>query len=116
MDGIITIAVIAVAIIFKVVEKRLKGAAGDEVFPTIPLDPDMVTEPEQEDFDAQTFEEAPRMLVGEPEPQVRRAPAKPAPKKMEEPILVEDKPEAKEKIDPRKLVLYSEIMKPKHLE
>ena len=114
MDGLITIAVIAVAIIFKVVEKRLKGAAGDEVFPTIPVEPDMMNVPEQEELEEQMFEEAPRVLVREPEPKVRRAPAKPAPKKMEEPILVEDKPETKEKIDPRKLVLYSEIMKPKY--
>ncbi len=45
--------------------------------------------------------------------QIKRIPPKPAVKK--KPILVENEPEKKvEKIDPKKLVIYSEIMKPKY--
>jgi hypothetical protein len=32
------------------------------------------------------------------------------------PILQEEEPEQKERIDPKKLIVYSEIMKPKYLE
>ena len=123
MDGIITIVVIAAAIIFKVVEKRLKGTAGDEVFPTISVDPDLMTEqdhdvkpaerhyPYQESVvDEMVVEEAPRVLPSEPvkaEPPVKKDPT---------PILVEEEPKKREKIDPKKLIVYSEIMKPKYME
>lgn len=39
-----------------------------------------------------------------------------AQQKAKKPILKEEEPKAKEKIDPKKLVVYSEIMKPKYTE
>ena len=41
MDEIITIVIVAVAIIFKVVGKKLGSAGENEVFPPVPVDPDM---------------------------------------------------------------------------
>ena len=98
MDGIITIVVIAAAVIFKLVGKKLSSAAGDEVFPTIL--------PEQEDAHFPLEEEKPKEM---PRPVIPE-------KKVTAPILEEEQPEEKEKIDPKKLVVYSEIMKPKYLE
>ena len=108
MDGIITIAVIAVAIIFKIIEKKLKGAAGDEVFPTITPDQEILTDPEPE-VKIPVTQETKREFV-------KKTPVKPVKNKVEEPILVENEKVAKEKIDPKKLVIYSEIMKPKYTE
>ena len=112
MDGIITIVVIAAAIIFKLVEKKLKGAVGDEVFPTISIDPDLIKDQDYDEkpVDEMVIEEAPRVLPPKPvkaEPSVKKDPA---------PILVEEEPKQKEKIDPKKLIVYSEIMKPKYME
>ena len=41
---------------------------------------------------------------------------KSAPKKTKKPILLEEPVKEREKIDPKKLVVYSEIMKPKYTE
>lgn len=94
-----------------------------------------VTEEKQEEpvlFGGQSLEE---ILLGEftepkkepeivqhPEPEQHPEPAKVKPVKKPKPvkkILLEEKPleePAKEKIDPKKLVIYSEIMKPKFKE
>ena len=106
MDGIITIVIIAFAVIFKLVDKKLKGVSGDEVFPTITVDPDLMKEPEEKPLEEPLFEEAPRVFV-------KQTPDKPVEKQAEEPILVEEEKKTKEKIDPKKMVVYSEIMKPK---
>lgn len=126
MDTIITIVVIAAAIIFKVVGKKLSTAAGDEVFPTIPMEPDMMNdlEPLEENYHAEepvhkpepvvvtpVFEEAQSVLPLKNE--VKKTSSK---KKCSASILNEDAPKKKEKIDPKKLIVYSEIMKPKYLE
>ena len=107
MDGLITVLIIAAAIIFKVVGKNLKSAAGDEVFPHVPFEPEDVPSVEEE---KPLFEEAQRALPAKP------VQTKPSVRKPEVPILVEEEPQEKEKIDPKKLVVYSEIMKPKYLE
>ena len=106
MDGIITIVVIAIAIIFKVIDKRLKKAAADEVFPSITTDPDLmkieqiVDEDEEPAVIYQVFEEAQKALPSEPQ----------------ESAKVADPVRKKEKIDLKKMIVYSEIMKPKYLE
>ena len=129
MDELITIVIIAAAIIFKVVGKKL-GSAGDEVFPTIPVDPDIEREKEDDtdvDFhdpffrsepaiDEMVVEEAERALPVQPMVQKQAAPAKPVEVKNDRPILEEEQPKPKEKIDKKKLIVYSEIMKPKYLE
>ena len=125
MDGLITVLIIAAAIIFKVVGKNLKSAAGDEVFPHVPFEPEDLPSAEEDDSvevpgpqvverptvsEKPFFEEAQRALPVKP---VR---PEPSTKKAQTPILVEEEPQEKEKIDPKKLVVYSEIMKPKYLE
>ena len=131
MDGLITVLIIAAAIIFKVVGKNLKSAAGDEVFPHVPFEPEDLPSVEEEEpveapgpqvvvkpqvverptvSEKPLFEEAQRALPAKP------VQTKPSVRKPEVPILVEEEPQEKEKIDPKKLVVYSEIMKPKYLE
>ena len=118
MDELITIVIIAAAIIFKVVGKKLGSSGGDEVFPTIPVDPDMKKYLDDDDdtvVDEVVIEEAERALPVQP---VHKpvAPAKPVEVKAKTPILEEEQPKEKEKIDPKKLIIYSEIMKPKYME
>ena len=134
MDELITLVIIAAAIIFKVVGKKLGSSGGDEVFPTIPVDPDMKKYLDDEDdmvddetefhdpffrskpvVDEVVIEEAERALPVQP---VRKpmAPAKPVEVKVQTPILEEEQPKQKEKIDKKKLIIYSEIMKPKYME
>ena len=136
MDELITIVIVAAAIIFKVVGKKLGSAGSDEVFPTLPVDPDMMNIPDaesesedvQEPFfmprpvyvepvvDEMVVEEAERALPAKPAVQKPAAPVKPAQVKIQTPILEEEQPKQREKIDPKKLIIYSEIMKPKYKE
>lgn len=68
--------------------------ASKETSLEVPLEPVVKPEP------VKVFEEAPKAV----------APVKPAPAPVKE--VAEEKPE-KEKIDPKKLIIYSEIMTPK---
>ena len=124
MDELITIVIIAAVVIFKVVGKKLGSAGGDEVFPTIPVDPDLKMGLEDEDemlhdpffrdepvIDEMVIEEAERVV-----PVKTETPVKPVEVKVQTPILEEEQPKQKEKIDKKKLIIYSEIMKPKYTE
>lgn len=134
MDEIITIVIVAAAIIFKVVGKKLGSAGENEVFPPVPVDSDMRNYPEtetdtataEEEFkepffrtkpvvDEVVIEEAERALPVQPVHKPM-APAKPVEVKAQTPILEEEQPKQKERIDPKKLIVYSEIMKPKYME
>jgi hypothetical protein len=127
MDGIITIVIVAAAIIFKVVGKKLGSAGSDEVFPPLPVDPDMRNFPDhvgglqdaedlvdEELADEVVIEEVERALPVKPAKPV--TPAKTVEVKDQTPILEEEQPKQKEKIDKKKLIVYSEIMKPKYME
>jgi hypothetical protein len=127
MDGIITIVIVAAAIIFKVVGKKLGSAGSDEVFPPLPVDPDMRNFPDhvgglqdaedlvdEELVDEVVIEEVERALPVKPVKSV--TPAKTVEVKDQTPILEEEQPKQKEKIDKKKLIVYSEIMKPKYME
>jgi hypothetical protein len=127
MDGIITIVIVAAAIIFKVVGKKLGSAGSDEVFPPLPVDPDMRNFPDhvgglqdaedlvdEELVDEVVIEEVERALPVKPAKPV--TPAKTVEVKDQTPILEEEQPKQKEKIDKKKLIVYSEIMKPKYME
>ena len=68
-----------------------------------------------------SLEEAERALPVQPmvqKPVDRKpvAPSTPADVKVQTPILEEEQPKQKEKIDKKKLIVYSEIMKPKYME
>ena len=125
MDELITIVIIAAAVIFKVVGKKLGSAGDDEVFPTIPVDPDMKKYLDEDDdtvVDEVVIEEAERALpvkpvVQKPVAQTKKVvPEKPVEVKPQTPILEEEQPKQREKIDKKKLIIYSEIMKPKYME
>jgi hypothetical protein len=136
MDELITVVIIVAAIVFKVVGKKLGSSGGDEVFPTIPVDPDMKKYLDDDDdivnaeeefhdpyfrqmpvIDEEVIEEAERALPVQPVQFVQPvAPAKPVEMKVQTPILEEEQPKEKEKIDKKKLIIYSEIMKPKYME
>ena len=101
MEEIIGLLVVLAIGIFKAVSKKLENAGTQQ--PTETFEPvEEQTIPEHNVF-------IPRQAAPEPV-----APKQTAPKK---PILEEPEQERpKEKIDPKKLVLYSEVMKPKFNE
>ena len=140
-DIIITVLALALGLGFKVIEKKLKSAGkpakagrfkeladlfgedGSEVFP--PVIPSEDTEelpmaPVAPDDEQSGQVIVPRPVVVEPvAPVPVVAPVEEAPRSVEPvntPILQEEEPEPKERIDPKKLIVYSEIMKPKYLE
>ena len=99
MDELITIVIIAAAISFKVVGKKLGSAGGDEVFPTIPVDPDMMKESdpmeeigEDKDLFYRSSPVVDEMVIEEAE---RTVPAKPVEVKPQTPILEEEQPDRK---------------------
>ena len=123
MDGIISILIIAAVIIFKLVGKNISSGSGDEVFPTIPVEPGKEPIFIEQDEPTPVMEERPAPVRKEeplvcPEPVFEEGAkaVQPVAPKVDEPILVEEEPKLKEKIDPKKLVVYSEIMKPKYFE
>lgn len=144
-DIIITVLALALGLGFKVIEKKLKSAGkpakagrfkelaelfgeeGAEVFPPVASSEDPEEVEDGQDSSG-TVDEQPRQApVTEPvvvpsvvKPVVAApVPAEEAPrsvKPVKAPILQEEEPEQKERIDPKKLIVYSEIMKPKYLE
>ncbi len=77
----------------------------------VPLDPApvVVMKPEVREIDIMDYIDKPETVVKR---QIKHLPPQPSVKKTS--FLIEDEPEKKgEKIDPKKLVIYSEIMKPK---
>lgn len=138
MDTIITILVIVLAMVFKVVEKKLKNAgnqksadrmkelaeifgADQEVFPTVqPMpaaEPQPVTSEERrEEFSEEPLRPVEPIKIKEPHAAPQKVQKKVQKKDKKAPILLEEEPKKRTKIDPKKLVVYSEIMKPKYLE
>ena len=114
METIIGLLFILLPVILKLVGKRLEQSQHTT---------EILSFPEETSF----VEEAPRSIILEesvpepvmPEP-VMPEPVMPEPVKLEpqpltrKPMLEEEQqPKKEEKIDPKKLVIYSEIMKPK---
>ena len=128
MEEIIGLLVALAAIVFKVVGKRLEKSATSAAPEVNSSDDDpfdigkwVAETMEERDF----VEEPARTQVREtPVPFVKEAPravavsakAPKTPKKPSKPVVTEDAPKVREKIDPKKLVVYSEIMKPKFKE
>lgn len=140
-DIIITVLALALGLGFKVIEKKLKSAGkpakagrfkeladlfgeeGAEVFPPVAPseDPEEFSMgPVAPDAERSRQVSVPKPVVIEPvTPAPVVAPVEEAPrsvKPVNAPILQEEEPEQKERIDPKKLIVYSEIMKPKYLE
>ena len=108
MDSIIGLLFLILPVLFSLVGKKLETAAknGSEGVPQ--------GQPHEEDDAPELTEVFPaiKKCVFEDE-----APA-PKPQKVVKPFKTKEKvePHKRETIDPKKLVIYSEIMKPKYLE
>lgn len=131
METIIGLLFILLPVILKLIGKRLEQSGQPEKAKKLQDFLDTISSEEDEvddemeveyDDDGQIISVHPKM-TWKPEPVSTPAPektfvfeSKPAPavKKQKKPVLVEETPKKKsEKIDPKKLVIYSEIMKPK---
>ncbi len=124
IEIIIGLLVIGVPLIFRLIGRRLEKSGSEtagqfrkiaEAFDDEQGDPfegvTVVYEMPEEARTATVSDEAPRQI----EPKAQK-PAKPVakPVKPKKTVLLEEKSEKVEKIDPKKLVIYSEIMKPKY--
>ena len=131
METIIGLLFILLPVILKLIGKRLEQSGQPEkakklqdFLDTISSEEDDVDDEMEVEYDddGQIVSVHPKM-IWEPEPVSTPAPektfvfeSKPAPavKKQKKPVLMEETPKKKsEKIDTKKLVIYSEIMKPK---
>ncbi len=120
METIIGLLIFLVPVIFKLIGKRLEQA-GEMQSPVVDD-----TEPiENWEESLREYLETPSVVKPlTPEPMVKDsveapvAPKKPGKTKpvRKAPILVEEEKKQKEKIDVKKLIVYSEIMKPKYTE
>lgn len=133
METIVGLLFILLPVIFKLIEKKLQqsGTAAQQetvrqIKDLFEMEEDDLTDEIEDDGEPEIgdyVEPEPKFEVNpviefleRVEPQVVKS-AAPAQKKRTAPILMEEKDnKKKEKIDPKKLVLYSEIMKPKHQE
>ena len=134
METILGLLLVLLPLVFKLVEKKLKSsghvATAEKVHEWAELfGNDKDDDSDEEDVAPAPVQTAPVVHPVEPhhpveapravspQPRVQQTPVKPmAPrtrKPASKPMLVEEKTEKKEKIDPKKLVIYSEIMKPK---
>ena len=126
METIISLLIILVPVIFKVIGTRLEKAAAEQKYRrTKPVaeapverwedvvmrhleqqlsQEEVLAEPEEEAVPEPVVTENPRPVVSERKP-LRSAP-----------ILLEEEDVKRERIDPKKLVIYSEIMAPKYDE
>lgn len=123
METIIGLLFILLPVIFKLIGKKLEQAGQSETAEKIKeiaqymgADEDVqeVAIPKEEQAEKiipVSRPVAPVVVTENVERQVKAAP-----KKTKKPILLEEPEKEREKIDPKKLVVYSEIMKPKYTE
>lgn len=127
MEEIIGLLVVLAIGILKAVNKKFEDAGKQPQKPSQPFGPFGSLDPFAEDKEVVT--PRPEPIVPKQEPVVPRPqPVTPKPQPMtfefverqtktKKPILIEEEENSpKEKIDPKKLVLYSEVMKPKFNE
>ena len=122
MEEIIGLLIVVATFIFKVVGKKLENSAHQQK---------PVQEPHRDPVQKPVYEpESEGPVFEEPEVVTRQVPAqspvppqkpkpqvklKPQPKSQpKQPVLREEAPKKKEKIDLRKMIVYSEIMSPKY--
>ena len=136
METIIGLLFILLPLIFKLIGKKLEQSGKSEAAGKVREFAEMFgggddNESAGPDVDSTPFEPE-QPFVRQPEPVAEEVVEnvtrqvevkKPEPKKAQarrpekkKPILVEEEPKKGEKIDPKKLVIYSEIMKPKYTE
>ena len=132
METILGLLLILLPAIFKLIEKKLNASGktqaaeqvhdwselfaeekedqeeGEDAIPASPIFPQPVV-PVSEPLRPEPMR--PESL--RPEPVQHKPVSRRTRKTSSKPMLVEEEPKKKEKIDPKKLVIYSEIMKPK---
>ena len=128
METILTLLLFLLPVIFKLIGKKFeksgqpeKAQKVREILQTFGEDePEVVFDDEGHVAEVKpVVMEAPKYEVEE---KVERQtvqqpqPVKPQPAKKRKPMLEEPEERKREKIDPKKLVIYSEIMKPKYTE
>lgn len=132
METILGLLLILLPAIFKLVEKKLKASGNMEAAEKVGEWSELFGEEKEDQEEGEDAIPAspifPQPVVPVSEPlrpeQMRPEPMRPEPvqhkpvsrrtrKTSSKPILVEEEPKKKEKIDPKKLVIYSEIMNPK---
>ena len=135
METIIGLLFILLPVIFKLISRKLEKAgqaekAGrlkelaemiggeDETPATQTWHTDPVFEMEPDPEPQSEPEQVAPVVVMEPVKHVpvKQAAVKPSVKVKPKKVALEEKKEKKEKIDPKKLIVYSEIMKPKYTE
>lgn len=119
-DIIVTVLALALGLGFKIVEKKLKGKA-----PRIPEAPDISLVSEVDEDAVEVLESAPAVAPAAapaaPPAVARKSPAvapvkstvKAPVRKPKKMVADVETPKVREKIDPKKLIVYSEIMTPK---
>lgn len=130
METIIGLLFILLPVIFKLISRKLEKAGQAEKAGRLKELAEMIGG-EDETPATQTWHTDPVFeLEPEPEPQpepeqvapvvvmepVKQAAVKPSVKVKPKKVALEEKKEKKEKIDPKKLIVYSEIMTPKYSE
>lgn len=126
METILGLLLVLLPLAFKLVEKKLKASGKVETAEKVHewaemfgKDEDWEKDDEDEDDSPSVQPAAPARPVEAPQvvslqQKTRPEPVKPVTRmKAPKPAVVEDDTKKKEKIDPKKLVIYSEIMKPK---
>ena len=96
METIFTLLIFILPIVFKLIGKKLEKAAGQQQ--TV-LQPEPKVEPVPEQMQKVATKKQTKPAV-----------------KASKPILKEEPKKVGEKIDKKKLIVYSEIMKPKYME
>ena len=120
METIIGLLIVLLPLVFKLIGKRLEQAG--QVQPQVEdevLEEDWAETVrryvEQQQAQAEVFVPSQAEVEPQKEKTVVEAP-RVVPKKKSKPILIEEKKKEKEKIDVKKMIVYSEIMKPKYTE
>ena len=120
METIIGLLIVLVPVIFKFIGKKLEQAVQSTSSQAEPIED--WAETLRRHLEAQQSQEQQIEVHPEPSPAPAQAPKKVIEKKTPEkvqkssPILQEEVKKKREKIDPKKLIVYSEIMKPKYTE
>lgn len=117
METIITLLIVLLPVVFKLIGKALDNAAAKGV-PDVPHRPDVASDmmkddsvPKRPEYQSLVRRPVAAHVEHQEGESVIARPVEPAPTVQ---ATAEDKPVKKKKIDPKKLIVYSEIMKPKY--
>ena len=120
METIIGFLIVVLPVIFKLIGKRLEQAGQEQA----PVEGDVLKEDWAETVrkyvEQQQAQERVSVSFKVEEEPVKEKPSEEAPrmvvKKTARPVLIEEEKKEKKKIDVKKMVVYSELMKPKYTE